>query len=424
MRVMIDPGHTGVSDPGAVSINIREADVTLDVALRLKGKLAGIPGLQLRLTREQNRDLATPYTQAADLTVRTNMANAWPADLFLSLHCNAAATDQAHGYETFVHNNASAESRRVAQIIHGHLAKLFRADRGLKTANFHVLRETRMPAVLVEMGFVTNRQDREQLQRPQFRQELADAIYVALLEAYPDLRPPATPPPAAGLTPIIGAAVASLGQAQEWLRKRAPDWTHLADLYWQIAPRYGVRPDVALCQAVKETGAFKFGGLVAADQNNFCGLGATGTPNTADTPLRGADPKAVKMEPGRHGATFATPEVGVEAHVQHLYAYATTDPLPPWATLYSPRFALVSRGIAPVVEYLGAAENPAGQGWAYPGTGYGASIVSDYLGSLLATPAPSAPVIPGDDWKARALAAEAELRRMRDEIYAILERVK
>lgn len=424
MRVMIDPGHTGESDPGAVAPNIREADVNLDVGLRLRDKLATINGLQVRLTREQNRDLVKPYSQSADLTARTNMANAWPADLFLSLHCNAAASESAHGYETFVHNNASAESRRVGHIIHQHLAQLFRADRGLKTANFHVLRETRMPAVLVEMGFVTNRQDREQLQQPPFRQQLADAVYLALLEAYPDLKPTHPPVPTPGLTPIIGAAVASLGQAREWLRKRAPDWIHVADLYWQIAPRYGVRPDVALCQAVKETGAFKFGGLVDADQNNFCGLGATGTPNTADTPLRGADPTVVKMEPGRHGATFATAEVGVEAHVQHLYAYATTDPLPPWATLYSPRFSLVNRGIATVVEHLGAAENPTGQGWAYPGTDYGASIVRDYLASLLATTPPSTPVIPGDDWKARALAAEAELQRIRTEIYAILERAQ
>lgn len=424
MRVMIDPGHTGESDPGAVSGNVREADINLDVALRLTDKLAGIKGLQVRLTRDRHGDLAKPFSQGSDLAARSKMANAWPADLFLSIHCNAAASTEAHGYETYVHNNANAESRRVGRIIHERMAPLFRADRGLKTADFHVLRETQMPAVLVEMGFVTNADDREELRRSPFRQQLADALYAAIVEAYPDLRAgnPALPP--AGLTPIMGAPVASLAQAREWLRKRAPDWTHMADLYWKIGRWYGVRSDVALCQAVKETGWFKFGGLVASDQNNFCGLAATGTPNARDTSLRGADPEVVKFEPGRHGATFVTPEVGVEAHVQHLYAYATTDRLPARAVLYSPRFALVQRGSATVVEHLGAAENPTGQGWAHPGKDYGRSIVRDYLAPLLATSVSASRPDPADDWKARALTAEAELRRIRDEIYAILERVK
>lgn len=208
-------------------------------------------------------------------------------------------------------------------------------------------------------------------------------------------------------TPIIGQAVATLAQASAWLQTRAPAWVEMAGLYYDIAPRYGIRPDVALCQATKETAFFRFGGIVMPDQNNFAGLAATGTPNPSVTPeeyqklLRGADPARVKLEPGRNGATFTDRATGVEAQIQHLYAYASADPLPAGTVLLDPRFVLVKRGSAQYVEHLGAAENPTGVGWAYPGKDYGKSIVRDFLASLFAVqvasePTPVAPA-PGPD---------------------------
>jgi len=198
------------------------------------------------------------------------------------------------------------------------------------------------------------------------------------------------------LTPIMGQARATLAQAREWLHRRAPEWTPMADLYWSIAPGYGVRADVALAQACKETGFFRFGGLVKPEQNNFCGLGATG--------------------PGHPGASFRDRATGVGAHVQHLYAYATEDPLPDGAAKVDPRFDLVKRGSAPYVEWLGAAENPTGVGWAYPGKGYGRSIVRDYLSDLLATEEPEPPEV---DWKARALAAEKRAEKAEKALEAL-----
>lgn len=182
-RIVIDPGHTGVTDPGAVAGGLREADITLDVALKLRDLLAGTPGLELRLTRDRHQDLTQPYSQATDLRARTDMANTWGADFYLSIHVNAATNPTAHGVETYIHHNASAESRRIAPIIHRHLVPLFAADRGVKQANFHVLRETRMPAVLVELGFITNDEDRARLVLPSFRAQLADALAAGLREA-------------------------------------------------------------------------------------------------------------------------------------------------------------------------------------------------------------------------------------------------
>lgn len=162
-------------------------------------------------------------------------------------------------------------------------------------------------------------------------------------------------------TPILAAPSATVEQARAWLREIAgPEWVDLADLYWRIAPRYGVDPAVALAQAAHETGRFGFGGLVKAEQNNFCGLGATGSPATGREDLGGADPARVSYRAGTHGAWFADRATGVEAHVQHLYAYACSDPLPPGTVLVDPRFHLVRRGIAPYLEELGGR-------WAVPG---------------------------------------------------------
>ncbi len=215
-------------------------------------------------------------------------------------------------------------------------------------------------------------------------------------------------------TPILGQAQATVEQARAWLKAKAPDWVSLADLYYGIAPRYGIRADVALAQAAKETGYFRFGGLVQPWQNNFCGLGATGTPSDGNTPLRGADPNKVRFEKGVHGAIFADEAAGVEAHIQHLYAYATNEPLPEGTLLVDPRFILVQKGTAPYVEYLGAAENPAGVGWAYPGHGYGKSIVKDYLAGLLATQAPVAE-------KLEIGLLQKEIALLKDQILALTE---
>jgi len=102
----------------------------------------------------------------------------------------------------------------------------------------------------------------------------------------------------------------------------------LAELYLQIGQEYGVRGDIAFFQAVKETEYFQFTGSVQPWQNNYCGLWATGSPCTGEESLNGADPDQVRFEKGVHGAIFSSPEAGIEAHIQHLYTYATKNVLP------------------------------------------------------------------------------------------------
>ena len=126
---------------------------------------------------------------------------------------------------------------------------------------------------------------------------------------------------------IYGEAIAQKEQAVALIKKNNPNVRlacsveELVDLYWQEAGREGVRPDLALCQSLVETGIYAYGGDVQHHQNNFCGLGTTGG--------------------GVKGATFKTPELGVRAHIQHLLAY--TQNKRPKTAIVDPRYELAHR---------------------------------------------------------------------------------
>ena len=157
---------------------------------------------------------------------------------------------------------------------------------------------------------------------------------------------------------ILGAAEATQAQMAAFIRRRNPQpklacsVEEIVRLYYEEAGAEGVRADIALCQALKETGFFAYGGDVLPAQNNYCGLGATG--NKAK------------------GAYFATPQEGVRAHIQHLMAYATTER--PHAPLVDPRYDLVRLYRTDI---YGKIKHWTGLNgvWAVPGTSYGQDIL-------------------------------------------------
>lgn len=141
--------------------------------------------------------------------------------------------------------------------------------------------------------------------------------------------------------PIMGNQQVTADRMTQFVKRVNPSFDPLiAQSFIQIGPKYGVRGDIAFCQSIHETNWFRYGGDVQPGQNNFAGIGATGG--------------------GARGASFPTVEAGVTAQIQHLYAYATTQPLPPGETLVDPRFHLVQRGSAPNWEDLSGK-------WAVPG---------------------------------------------------------
>lgn len=168
-------------------------------------------------------------------------------------------------------------------------------------------------------------------------------------------------PDTSGYTEITGAAAATAAQMRAYITKINPDAPDLAAIYLEEGEKEGIRGDVAFAQSCLETGNWRFGGDVKPEQNNYCGMGATGG--------------------GVAGNSFETPRLGIRAQIQHLKAYANTEPLS--GDLIDPRFAYVKRGCAPYVEWLGIQENPEGRGWA-SGADYGAKILK-ILAGILAT---------------------------------------
>jgi N-acetylmuramoyl-L-alanine amidase len=212
-RIVIDPGHGG-HDPGTMARGLNEANLTLDVALRLEKLLQKEQGVEVVLTRRT--DVYVPLEE------RTAIANRHDADLFLSIHANSSRNTNAKGIETYflsfasspeaeaiaarenstsereMHqlpdlikaislNNKLDESRDLANMVQESLVSTLRKSnkeirsRGVKKAPFVVLIGASMPSVLAEISFLTNRQELSLLKTAAYKDKIAQALYTAVL---------------------------------------------------------------------------------------------------------------------------------------------------------------------------------------------------------------------------------------------------
>lgn len=165
VKVFIDAGHGG-SDVGAVANGLREKDLTLKIAKKIRNRLNKYSGVSVKMSR-------TGDTYPS-LSRRANMANAWGADLFVSVHINAGG---GVGYEDYIHNTLSSSSRagRIQRSINREVIKATGwRNRGRKKANFVVLRQTKMPAILTENGFIDTKSDANKLKSNSFLNKIAD----------------------------------------------------------------------------------------------------------------------------------------------------------------------------------------------------------------------------------------------------------
>ena len=173
--VFLDPGHGG-PDPGAIGIGgIRETDVVLEVSKTVK-KLLSDKGVKVRLTRRNDVDM--------DLPPRVSYANNADADVFVSIHANASRGKRRdiNGLETFYYRGW--RGRLLAKRIQKEILKVSPGspDRGVKQGRFYVIKNTRMPAVLVEIGFLTGKLDARRLEKTVHLKRLAYAIAKGILE--------------------------------------------------------------------------------------------------------------------------------------------------------------------------------------------------------------------------------------------------
>lgn len=217
--IVLDPGHGG-RDPGAVGPSGSfEKDRTLEIVLMVRDLLRiRMPELNVVLTRKSD--------DYVSLGSRTRIANQNRADLFVSIHCNAAVNASAHGFETYFLSRARTDDARAVEILENNVIELddeqivthddplsflladmaqsifqnqssylagsvqnsfsgsfpIRRDRGVKRAGFYVLRGAYMPAVLIEVGFISNPEEELQLKTLDFRFKVAQAIVESIIE--------------------------------------------------------------------------------------------------------------------------------------------------------------------------------------------------------------------------------------------------
>ncbi|WP_053346811.1 N-acetylmuramoyl-L-alanine amidase [Peribacillus butanolivorans] len=153
-KIFIDAGHGG-TDPGAVGNGLKEKDLTLKIATKVKIML------------EDYKDVSVKMSRAGDtypsLSARTKVANEWDADFFLSIHINAGG---GTGYEDYIYTSASAMAKEYQSTNHVEIMKqIDMKDRGKKSANYQVLRTSSMPAILTECGFIDNAGDAAKLKQ-------------------------------------------------------------------------------------------------------------------------------------------------------------------------------------------------------------------------------------------------------------------
>lgn len=169
--VVLDPGHGGF-DLGACSGNCVEKKLCLATAERVK-KYLNDKGYRVIMTR--TRDVFIP------LEKRTKLANQVRSKIFVSLHYNAAKSSSASGIEVFYYNSKDPyrlrQSKKLATAVLGKmLARSGAISRGVKAGNFYVIRETSMPSILVEGGFITHARERGLISDARYREKLARAI--------------------------------------------------------------------------------------------------------------------------------------------------------------------------------------------------------------------------------------------------------
>lgn len=205
MRIVIDAGHS-FSTPGKRSPDgsLREYHFNAPTARYVADELLhGYEGVEILMTHDDSRDVP--------LKERTDRANTWKADLFVSIHANATGEgwSSAQGIETYVYTTRPAAALKLAEAVHRNLIRATgRPDRGVKSADFHVLRETKMTAILVECGFMTNKQECELLKSDDYRRKCAAAIVQGIVETYGLRKKPVQP---------------KLDDVSDWARE-ARDW--------------------------------------------------------------------------------------------------------------------------------------------------------------------------------------------------------
>ncbi|WP_167958575.1 N-acetylmuramoyl-L-alanine amidase family protein [Anaerosporobacter faecicola] len=180
IKIFIDQGHNPENvNAGAEGNNLREQDITYNVGIYLRDLLNNDSRFEARTSRNTPTEILG-YNNTSSLRARVDAANSWPANYFISLHCNASDNPNYNGTEVYVAQAFSQAYYLAEYILNAIVARVGTRDNGVRiNPSLYVLRNTTMPALLVEMGYITNFEDAQKLRDDQY--QFAYAIYEGLL---------------------------------------------------------------------------------------------------------------------------------------------------------------------------------------------------------------------------------------------------
>ena len=183
IKIFIDQGHNPQGpNTGATGNGLNEADVTYKVGVGLKDLLEANGNFQVMLSRKAPNEILG-ISNSQSLTERVRMANRWGADFFISIHTNAVANPQANGTEILTYYLSGPAYNMAVDILNSIVNLLDMRNRGVKRGNnLFVLRRTAMPALLIELGFITNPSDAYKLETNP--EGFSYAIYQGILKYF------------------------------------------------------------------------------------------------------------------------------------------------------------------------------------------------------------------------------------------------
>lgn len=182
IKIFIDQGHnpTGFHNSGAEGNGLFEQDITYNVGKYLESILKNDPRFEVKVSRP-NSTTVLGTNNSTSLSVRVSEANSWPADYFLSIHVNANTNPNINGTECYVYSESSKSYYLATSVLNSIVSELRTKNNEVRIRpSLYVLRRTNMPAVLIELAYITNYADSLKLKNDQYK--FASAIYQGLLD--------------------------------------------------------------------------------------------------------------------------------------------------------------------------------------------------------------------------------------------------
>jgi hypothetical protein len=307
--LVLDAGHGG-RDPGAIGpTGLQEKECNIYIAKKC-GQILKEQGVTVEQTRDDDIYLG--------LSERAKLANDANCKYFISIHINSADVQSANGTEVYALVKGGEGELLAKKVLDNIVGGINLSSRGVKFANFAVLRETNMPAILVETCFISNSSEEALLREDSFKDKVALSIAKGFLDyigkSYEE-NTNSNDTSGNKLTPLISKTSCSKDQAKQWAKNNQATelFISLAELYWSLYPQHGnINATIAYAQAALETGFGKFGGSIDESYKNPAGLkSTTGRDDTADSFVK-----------------FASWKDGVSAQLDHLALYAGAEGYP------------------------------------------------------------------------------------------------